>query len=274
MASKQSETIVSPVGRIIMGNLYTPRTTDGNGNPIVYKSGDKIGQPRPDFFFALAIPKGAEVAQPHGPLNWIHTPWGQKIYAAGTAFLAHAGSLPTFAWKVGDGDSVVPNSKGNKLADREGAKGHWVLYFSGTTAPRLCNADGSAPLNEPDAILPGYFVQVAFTVKGNDRADKPGVYLNSQAVARQAYGEVIQTGIDTASVGFGGAALPTGASAVPLAGMPTVSLPGPAAALPGPAALPVAAAPLAALPGPFCKCHRPALPHLWPSHSRPCKWHR
>lgn len=237
MASKASDPVVTPVGRMVMGSLYKPRTQDANGQPLMYKSGAKAGQPRADFFFALAIPKGQEINSGYGEKSWMVTPWGQAIYAAGVGFLAHAAQLPAFAWKVQDGDSLVPNSKGNALANREGCKGHWVLFFSGTIAPRICNADGTSPLTEPDAVKPGYFIQVAFTAKGNDQAQKPGVYLNPLAVARAAFGEEIHTGIDTTAVGFGqGVQLPPGASAMPLAQMPT-----PAAPQQLPPALPTAA---------------------------------
>lgn len=230
MASKASEPVTTPVARMVMGSLYKPRTTDNEGRPLVYKSGQNIGQPRKDFFFGIAIPKGAEVQQAYGKLNWAATPWGAAIYAAGTAFLAHAAQMKDFAWKVADGDSDELNSKGNALVNREGCKGCWVLFFSGTQAPRICNADGSMPLTEPDAIKAGYFVQVGFTAKGNDSTVKPGVYLNAIAVARSGYGEEIHTGVDTAALGFGGVALPAGASAVPLAQMGVVI---PGAAVPG-----------------------------------------
>lgn len=244
---KPTDQVTTPVGRIIMGDLYTPRDTDQEGRPLVYKSGAKAGQPRKDFFFAVAIQKGPEVQQPHGHLNWIHTPWGAAIYQAGTAFLAHAAQLPTFAWKVADGDSTVPNKAGNALSTREGAKGCWVLFFSGTIAPRLCNADGSQQLTEPNAIKPGYFVQVCFSAVGNGSPQQPGVYLNPLAVALAGYGEEIRYGVNTAAVGFGqGVQLPPGASATPLAqlNVPAVALPGmPAPNVPLPGGVPAAMAP-------------------------------
>lgn len=251
MATNRSDNIVTPVGRIIMGSLYNPRTTNREGQPLMYKSGAKAGQPRADFFFALAIRKGAEVQQAYGALNWAATPWGAEIYKAGCAFLAHAASMPSFAWKVADGDSTAVNSAGNRMSDNEHARGHWVLFFNGTIAPRLCNADGSAMLTEPDAILPGYFVQVGFNCKGNDSTQKPGVYLNPVAVARVAFGEVIQSGVNVASLGFGvGVQLPPGASVTPLATLSAVQMPGmqpPPLSVPGGVGMP-GAAPVAAMP--------------------------
>lgn len=277
MASQRSDNVVTPAARMVMGNLYTPRTTNREGQPLIYKTGAKAGQPRPDYFFAVAIPKGAEVSGQYGALNWAMTPWGAEIYKAGCAFLAHAASLPTFAWKVADGDSRIPNSEGNILADRAGCAGHWILYFTGTVAPQLCNADGSAKLLEADAIVPGYWVQVGFNVKGNDSTQKPGVYLNAAAVALVGFGEKIAVGVNVAQMGFGGIALPPGASATPIGGLTAAAMPGlppaAAAALPPPVAhLPPAAPALpiaqpglpppmpAALPGPAL-----ALPAVLPN---------
>lgn len=227
MASKASPNFVTPVGRLVMGNLYRPRTQDGQGRPLVYKSGSKLGQPRSDIFFALAIPKGQEVTSGYGALSWVMTPWGQEIYKAGCAFMAHAPQLPSFAWKVADGDSVVPNTKGKRLADAEGCRGHWILFFTSTIAFKICNADGSQHLTQPDAVKPGYFVQVGFNAKGNDSPDKPGIYLNPVAVALVAYGEEIQTGVDTGSLGFGqNVQLPAGASMTPLGQLAPQNLPG------------------------------------------------
>lgn len=227
MASKASANFVTPVGRLVMGNLYRPRTQDGQGRPLVYKNGPKTGQPRSDIFFALAIPKGQEVTSGYGALSWVMTPWGQEIYKAGCAFMAHAPQLPTFAWKVADGDSVVPNTKGKRLADSEGCRGHWILFFTSTVAFKICNADGSQHLTQPDAVKPGYFVQVGMNSKGNDSPDKPGVYLNPVAVALVAYGEEIQTGVDTGSLGFGqNVQLPAGASMTPIGQLAPQNLPG------------------------------------------------
>jgi len=236
MATTRSENVVTPVGRIIMGSLYHARTQDREGRALVYKSGANAGQPRSEFFFALAIPKGNETAAAYGKLNWAATPWGAEIYKAGTSFLAHAASMPSFAWKIADGDSTEMNSVGNRMSDNEHARGSWVLFFNGSIASKICNADGSASLTEPDAILPGYFVQVAFNIKGNDSAQKPGVYLNPVAVARVAFGEVIHSGVNVAGLGFGvGVSLPAGASVTPMATL--IMPPMPAAVVQMPAAV-------------------------------------
>jgi|SRR5690606_15501917 len=233
--------ILFPTGRIVAGNLYKPRVTDAEGRPLVYKSGPQMGQPRQDFFFALAIPKGGEQ-------HWAQTPWGQIIWAAGHEFMASAGNMPTFAWKVTDGDSQVPNRKGTKPCDREGYKGHWVVAFSSSFKPNVFNRDGSARIVEDDAVNPGDYVQVFGNVDGNGSSSQPGVFINHNMVALQGYGERISFGPDAAAVGFGQGALPAGASAVPVGGLST---PAPTPA-PAPAPTPGATTPppVAATPAP------------------------
>ena len=37
--------LTTPVGRMVMGSLYTPETTDMLGKPLVVRSGPNAGQP-------------------------------------------------------------------------------------------------------------------------------------------------------------------------------------------------------------------------------------
>lgn len=249
MALKKSDNLATPVGRLVMGHPSRPRTTNDKGEPLVYKTGQQKGQPRSEYFLALAIPKGAEAQQPNGAFNWAHTPWGSVIYRAGCEFLAHAPQLPTFAWKVQDGDSTVPNKRGRRNCDTEGFPGCWVLFFSGSMPPKLCDNKG---VQTPEAqiegyIKTGYFVQVGFNCVGNESTESPGVYLNPLAVSLAGYGAEIFSGVDTQALGFGAAPLPAGASATPLAGMQL------AAALPAsqPIALPGMPTAVAQVPPPL-----------------------
>lgn len=219
--------ITSPVGRIVMGSLYDPSTTDAEGKPLVVKTGPNAGQPRVNYFFALAIPKGGE---PH----WAHTPWGQQIWAVGNQAFPNAAQSPAFAWKIEDGDSQIPNKKGRKPCDNEGWKGHWILKFSGGFAPKVYQQEGAGYVQvmQKDFCKPGYFVEVAFSVEGNGSQSQPGVYLNHSMVCFRAYGQEIQFGPDVASAGFGQAPLPAGASMTPPAG--AIPMPqAPAAGVPG-----------------------------------------
>lgn len=217
--------ILFPVGRLVGGNLYKPNlVTEADGKTPKL---DKTGQKQFRFSFGVAFPK---VAGAH----WAATEWGAKIWAEGHGgFPNGEANAPTFAWKITDGDSMIPNKRGNKPAENEGWPGHWVVWFSGTYAPKTCSANGAVQYTEADGerIKPGHFVQVFGSVKDNKPSQSPGVYLNFAMVAHSGFGPeiAIGTSVDSTKVGFGGA-LPAGASAVPL-GAP--ALPG------GPATPPV-----------------------------------
>lgn len=235
--------ITSPVGRIVAGNLYTPNTKAMDGTPLVVKTGVNKGQPRVDYFFAIAIPKDPTKG------HWANTEWGAKIWAIGHAAFPVAAQRPDFAWKIDDGDSTVPNKLGKIPNQKEGYPGHWILRFSGGFPPKVFNKDGTAAIPDKDAVKPGYYVQVAFSCAGNEQAANPGVYLNHQLVAFTAYGEEITTGPDAASAGFGqNVTLPPGASATPpaaLAAPPVTTAPQTA---PPPPGATVAAPPATAVP--------------------------
>lgn len=210
--ANQRQDILFPVGRMVAGSCYKPRDKDAEGKPLVVKNGPDAGKPRVDFFIAVAIPKTP------GHTHWSQTPWGQTILAAGAAAFPQQYQSPKFAWKIEDGDSQVPNTRGRKPCDNEGWPGHWVVKLSGGYAPKVCTADGSQPILEEDAVKAGYYVQVFGNVSGNGSVQQPGVYLNHSAVALAGYGPEIRQGLDTTSVGFGGA-LPPGASATPIGAM-------------------------------------------------------
>lgn len=196
--------ILFPVSRFVGGSLYKSET----------RKNEKTGEERQQFSFAIAIAKGTEN-------HWNQTEWGRLIWSEGAENAPSMHQNPAFAWKVKDGDSAVPNRKGNKPCDNEGWRGHWVLWLSSGFAPKIYNADGSQPINEVDAVKPGYFIQVFGNVAFNKSTDSPGVYLNYAAVAFSAYGPEIQlsAGVDAAAVGFGKGQLPPGATNAPAAGM-------------------------------------------------------
>lgn len=201
----------TPVGRLVMGSVYKPSTKDADGNPLVYKSGANVGQPRANYFLALAIPKDGR--------PWQAAEWGNVIQSAGTSAFPQAHKSPTFAWKVTDGDDQTPNARGKRPCDTEGFPGHWILRFSGSFAPKVYRSDNGAyvQVTEPDFIKPGYYVQIAGTVDGNGSQQRPGLYLNHSMVAFSGYGQEIHFGADANSVGFGQAPLPAGAFPTPVA---------------------------------------------------------
>lgn len=239
--------ILFPVGRMVGGDLYEMSDTDADGNPRVIKTGPKAGQPAPQCYFALAIPK-----EP-GHTHWAQTEWGKKIWDLGhAAWPQGQASAPTFAWKIVDGDSTIPNKKGTAPASRIGWTGNWVINFNGGFLPPIYNANGSQRIEEEGAVKRGYFIQVFGNVASNGSLQSPGVYVNYSMVALAGYGEEIHYGPDPTAVGFGGA-LPPGASAVPVGGF-APPVPAPIAAVappvaPTPAPAPVARTAVAPAPG-------------------------
>lgn len=220
--------ITTPVGRLVQGSLYKGQSLDAEGKPLVNKTGPNAGQPRVDYFFALAVQKEAET-------HWAQTEWGKQIWDVGhKSFPGGQAQHPTFAWKITDGDSTIPNKRGRKPCDREGYRGHWVMSFSSGYAPKIFNANGTAPVLEPDAVKLGYYLQVAANVAGNGSQSQPGIYLNHSMVAFSGYGPEITLGPDPSSVGFGQAPLPAGATAAPVGAFGTATPPV-AAPLPAPA---------------------------------------
>lgn len=256
-----SATILTPPGRIVRGSLYKGFDKDAEGRPLVVKTGPQQGQARLDYFFAIAIPKAGEQ-------HWSQTAWGATIAKTGMESFPQAYASPTFAWKVVDGDSTIPNKKGKKPCDNEGYPGHWVVSFSSGFAPKVYTDGGERLLTEPDAVKPGFWVQVSGTVAGNGSTSQPGVFVNHNMVCFiKADKEIIQ-GPDATAVGFqrgggmppgvvpnaavGAFAAPAmpGAPVFPGVGAPAAGFPAPAAAVPGfpaPGAFP---APAAAFPAP------------------------
>lgn len=220
-----------PVGRLVGGSLYESRTSKDNAGQI---KRDASGAPVISFSFGVAFEKA-------GTTHWGQTAWGAEVWKEGHESWPNgqAGGA-SFAWKVTDGDSMVPNKNGRKPAENEGWPGHWVVWFSGSYAPKTCNADGTVIYADAEQrIKPGHFVQVYGSVKGNNPSQTPGVYMNFMMTAHSGYGKEIAlaNSVDAAKVGFGGP-LPAGASAVPL-GMSTTQ----AAAIAGAPVAPGAAVP-------------------------------
>ncbi|RLD19446.1 MAG: hypothetical protein DRI71_11815, partial [Bacteroidetes bacterium] len=231
------------------GDVYKGMDKDSNGAPLLIKSGPNMGQPTVKFYIGVAIEKthiyqinpqtGEELTQveiqsgvqgiPTQFNFWQETPWGRKImnvaYATnGPLFDQQTGLLiagRSFAFKVDDGDSTQPNSKGIAPFTRQGWAGNWVIHFSNGFAPKTYNADGTQPLTE-QVIKKGHFVQINASINGNTNQQNPGVFLNHNMVAHSGYGEEIISGPDASTVGFGGGgAAPAGMSATPVGQMNT-----------------------------------------------------
>lgn len=201
--------VLFPVGRMIGGSVYRAQPElDNFKKPKL----NADGTPKTAFNFGVAIPKAGEQ-------HWSQTPWGAQVAAVGTAAHQQLSRSPTYAWKIVDGDSTIPNKAGRVPAEQEAYRGCWIVWFKQSWAPKLVTDRGTVQLIELDQIMPGFYVEVFATVVGNGNSPSPGVYLNPMAVNRVAFGERLATAsVDTTSVGFGAGPVPAGASATPIGG--------------------------------------------------------
>lgn len=240
-----SNQFLTPVGRIVQGDVFEPQTKDQQGNALTVKSGPNAGQPTQRFFVALAFAKTdpAFAAFYQQLVSTARAAWPQLFDANGNC------THPRFSWKIMDGDGVDDNGKPNNT--KEGFAGHWVVKFSSSFPLKAFYAGRYAPqdqIQDKHAIRRGYFVRIGGTVEGNGNQQKPGIYVNLNMVELVALGPEIVSGPDAASV-FGAApvgALPPGAQALPAAGAPAGAMPAPAGS-PAAMALPASAPPAAAV---------------------------
>lgn len=228
MSTKPVE-ILTPAGRMIAGDCFRGNTTDAENRPLVVKQGPNAGQPRTEYYVGIAIPKN----DPDWPALWASiSEVARRDFP--TLFDSSGNCVsPNFAFKVTDGDSQHPNTKGIKPADREGYPGHYVLNFSSGFAPKCYTRGGAAVINNPDDLKRGYYIRISGTVRGNGAIQQPGVFLNLQMIELIGYGPEIVSG-KTGTEAFGGvaAALPAGASSTPLAPITPISTGVPAAVAP------------------------------------------
>lgn len=231
-------------GRMVFGDMYNPETEDYEGKPL---------DPSKYYYqFGLAIEKNV------GEGHWGTSPLGAILWAQGHKDHPTFAQRPDFSWKVTDGDSAIPNKKGNLPKDKEGFPGHWVYSFRSSYPPKIVNADGSAYILEKNAIKCGDYIQVHGSVAGNDGAT-PGIYLNHNVVSLQGLGKAITSGPDPKTLGFGAGKRPAamlpvgtpGTSSAPPPPANNAAPPPPAAAAspPPPAQQQVAQVPVTPAPG-------------------------
>jgi len=190
MASEQRYPLVSPIGRIVEGDPWTPREKDGDGNIRVYKTGPNAGKPNPQYYIGLAIPKwvphpqtGQMVDNPdfaafYGQIDHIaRTSWPNLFPNGGQCIAAD------FSWKIRDGDGFVKKGKnaGKPLADRPGFAGHWIVSFSSSFAPSIVveTSPGQyAEITDPKLLQRGYWARIGTSVSSNGSTNTPGLYVN------------------------------------------------------------------------------------------------
>jgi hypothetical protein len=225
---------MSPIGRLVQGDVFKPSTVDMFNRPLL----DKSGKPRVNYFISVAIPKKDQAMSspqlipakgiPGGYiLNWrVVTSVAEKMFPS---FFPNGKCVhPAFSYKIIDGDSQVPNAKGIRPCDRDGWKGCWVVRFNNGFAPKIFSNGGKSIIVDADLIKPGYWIRVHGTCQGNKSVEKPGVFLNMLAIELVACGEEIRFGDSGDAFGADPIdQLPEGAYSAPIAPAPFQSTPPP-----------------------------------------------
>lgn len=249
-----SNQLYLPQGRMVGGDLYTPQTTNMQGGPLT----DTKGNPRTDYVCMYAIAKNPSV-------DWRQEPWGQAMVAVGVAgFPGGQHQMPTFAWKVVDGDSTVLNQNMKRPCDNPNYRGHWVIRIKGGFPSPLAQINPATGRPErfdlKDAIVPGDYIQACVSFAANANLQKPGIYVNPVAYCLMSKGERIINGPDVTQMAFGGAA----PAATPTAQPPAYA---PVAAPAAPAPAPVPPPPLPVVPNPALLAPPPVFPPVgWIAH--------
>lgn len=232
--SKTREAFTTPVGRLVQGDAFVPQTKDQQGNLRVVKSGPNVGHPAPQFFVSVAFPKIGPNGAPNAEFEAFRVMLDRVARAEWPGLFPNpAGPCvnPLFTMKIKDGDGIDRNGKSN--ATKEGFAGHWVVSFASAYAPKVVRPTSPGvweTITDHATIKRGYFVRIAGSATGNDSPQTPGIYVNLDMIELVAYGAEIISGPDAATAFAAPAALPAGASAMPLAASPAMP---PVSALPG-----------------------------------------
>ena len=199
---------LTPVGRLVAGSPFESNTKDAEGRPLVVKNGPNAGQPRVEYYIGVAIPKtDAGYNELYGILRGAAQGAFPNMFGADGACIN-----PKFSFKITDGDSAVPNTKGVAPNTKEGYKGHWIINLSNGFPPTCYTLGAKELIVDRSMIKKGYYVRVYGDVKSNGSLQQPGIFLNFSMVELVGHGEEIHSGPDGAAV-FGGqpaGALPAG----------------------------------------------------------------
>jgi len=198
-------------GRMVCGHpmVRRPVKRKQNGSPIETPVLNDDGSPVTDVYLALAIPK-------NGVADWRQTGWGQQIQGVAVADWPNGEhGATTFAWKITDGDSPVPNKVGKKPMDREGWPGHWVVHCTTQFGLQCFHVGKYDPMldqiQDKAEIKAGDYCRVFVNVKGNNPSQSPGIYINPKMFELSRAGQLIvsESGPAAADV-FGGGVQPQG----------------------------------------------------------------
>jgi hypothetical protein len=172
----------TPVGRLVSGSIYTGTGSDRfkDNAPYLYNSGANAGKQKFKQWFSIAVKKGSEK-------SWKETEWGLKIFNIAKARFDKIVGSPAFSWKIDDGDSEIPNSRGRCLKEKEGYAGNWILNFSNWSPTlestyNITNAQGR-PLENDVIVEPGDFIRVYCSASPNKGGEKPGIYLSQKIIS-------------------------------------------------------------------------------------------
>lgn len=170
--SNQKEYKLSPVGRIVQGDLFNAQTTDHAGRP----------RETPQFYVGLAIEKtNPEFAEFYATMQAV----AQRDFPRGEW------QKQDFAWKLVDGDGIDTN--GNPNNQKPGFAGCWVLRLTSGFAPEVYDANCQR-IVDPQQAQRGFYARVNIAMCGNGDPQKSGIYLNLGMTQIVGYGEVITSG--------------------------------------------------------------------------------
>lgn len=196
--------LLTPVARLVSGHpMVSYPVTDNAGAPKFMATGEAMNSTS----VGLAFAKGGET-------HWNQTVWGAPIWAAGMAAFPNGEfNAPTFAWKVVDGDSPIPNKKGNKPCDNEAWSGHWIMFLStmfSIPSYHVNRYEAHQVIQDKNEIKTGDYVRASFNVTGNNvkgPTESPGVYINPVMLELSRAGvAIVSANAPSASAAFGGTA--------------------------------------------------------------------
>jgi hypothetical protein len=228
--------IITPVGRLVQGDPFKPNTTDMKGKPRT----DKQGNPRSEWFVALAIAKTdpgldqfKQAISIAAQQDWPGGEWKR----------------PDFFWKMVDGD--VQEHK-----DKAGFAGHSVFRMTNGYPIKIYTKGGEQQIVNPDQVKRGDYFRASVSVRGNGDHTNPGIYINIHMLEHIGYGEEISGGPDAREV-FGSNTVgytPPGMSQTPVASGPGLGAPAPGIMTPQPQTVlgsAIVDAVMTGAPGPF-----------------------
>ncbi len=189
---------------MVQGDPFKAGDKNMKGAPLT----DKKGDPRVEYFFAIAIPKTSP--------EWLA--FKAQIDAIALAsWPAGQSALPDFSWKIVDGDAP-------KNSNKEGFAGHWIIRCSNGFPIEVFTAGGTALVLDKSGLKRGDWIRAYIQVVSNCDATYPGLYVNPSMIEVVGFGEEIKGGPDGAQV-FGGnaAVLPAGVSATPVGSTTTIA---------------------------------------------------